>query len=101
MMAKILTEPSLSTVDIVVKCGKYPEFRKELEEIARAYDSALQLSLNYSSPVPEADYSRYLQFVRCRRLYLVFYGKQLEDLPEPLLHAIYLFWIKHMDEELR
>lgn len=37
MIDTILSEKALRDIDIVVKCKKYPEFRKQLEEIEKQY----------------------------------------------------------------
>ena len=48
MIEAILKEPALKDVDIVVKCKKYPEFRRQLEEIEKAYsfDHNMSIYLN-------------------------------------------------------
>lgn len=57
MIDTILKEPSLKDVDIVVKCKKYPEFRKELEDIEKQYSFDHNMSLYATlDKVDEAKY---------------------------------------------
>lgn len=45
MIDTIVKEPTLKDVDIVVKCKKYPEFRKELQEIEKSYSFDHNMSI--------------------------------------------------------
>ena len=45
MLEKVINEPFLKEVDIVIKCKKYAEFYKELKDMEKAYSTDLNMSI--------------------------------------------------------
>lgn len=96
MMEIILKEPTLKDVDIVLKCKKYPEFKKELEEIAKGYDTDLNMSI-YAN-LEKIDQGKYFEIMNRDKLYVNFYGYKMSLLSDDDLLKVFWLWIKRMDE---
>ena len=96
MIEAILKEPALKQVDVVVKCKKYPEFKKELEQIEKAYsfDHNMSIYLNLS----KVEESKYFQFMKRDKLYINFYGFKMSQLSDEELIKVYYLWIMKMDD---
>lgn len=78
MLDTILKEPSVKDVDIVVKCKKYPQFRKELEEIQKQYNFDHNMAL-YTN-LDKVEEAKYFEILKRDKLYINFYAYKMADL---------------------
>ena len=96
MIDTILSEKALKEIDIVVKCKKYPEFRKQLEEIEKLYSFDHNMSIYMS--LEKIDELKYFEIQKRDKLYVNFYGFKMAQLSEEELNKVYLLWIMKMDD---
>lgn len=98
MIEKVLNEPSLKEVDIVVKCKKYPEFYRELSDMEKSYSSDLNMSIYANLEI--VDKIKCFDILNRDKLYVNFFGYRMR-ISEEDFNKIYLSWISKMDELFR
>ncbi len=99
MIDTILSEKALRDIDIVVKCKKYPEFRKQLEEIEKQYSFDHNMSIYMT--LEKIDELKYFEILKRDKLYVNFYGFKMAPLTDDEFNKVYLLWIMKMDDQIR
>ena len=80
MLEHVLKEPFLKEIDIVVKCKKYPEFYKELQELDKAYSASINMSLYMD--LTHVENQKVFDIMKRDKLYINFYGFRMNKKTE-------------------